>query len=498
MKREARIHGGPALLIAALAAAVFAAWALGPGAALTHAAEPAAAEPGTGADEPWPHPSEMQFERITFDPVEPVRFELSNGIVVYFLEDRDLPTVSGRIYLPVSPLTVAPSEAGLSTFTSWLAAMGGGSELSLEEMDRELDFMASQSEIITGPTYTGVRFWSLAEFAGRTIEIATDMLTRPRFSPEHVEYTREQLIGAVRRQYEETWDGAERFFMHLLAPDHPMGRSLTESEIRSLSHEDAVEFHRRYFGPEGAVVAVAGDIDLATLRSELERTIGTWRPAEAKPAAPPEFNPAREPKIYHVQRQIQQSYVVIGHAGIPLGDPDRAAIELANLVLGASSADSRLVRAIRTKGLARDAISRLTSHYLVPGFFYVIAVAPAANTGHVIELIKTELRRLVDEPITPVELEQSRNAVFHRALYEIEKPLDVVTRKALAELHGLDPDYYEQYLDRLQTITVEEVHAAVRRWLDPDRMITLVIGDAAAFDRPLSDFGEVEEVDFEI
>ena len=498
MKRKLWPRGGSALLVATLAAAAFAASPPVPAAALAHAAGAALDVPMAAAGEPWPHPSEMRFESITFDPVEPARFELSNGIVVYFLENRDLPVVSGRIFLPLGRLAEAPGQAGLVDFATWLIASGGAGELSPEETSRELNFMASEVSIASTTTYTYAQFKSLSRFTGRTLEITADRIMRPRFSPEHVEGIRGRLIEGIRRQYEVPLNRAELLFTHLLAPDHPIGRPVTESAIRSFSREDAAEFHERYFGPEGAVIAVTGDIELATLQSELERTIGTWRPAEAQRPAPPELKPVQEPKIYHVQQQTEQSYIVIGYPGVKLGDPERPAIELANQVLGGSDLDTRLTRALRVRGLASTTYSRLRGGYLIPGYFFAIAVAPASTTGRVIETMRAELRRLIDEPIPPAEIEQGRTSVLSNALFQIDTPLDVVTMRALAELHGLDRDYFEQYVGRLQTLTAEDVQAAVKRWLDPDRMITLVIGDSAAFDRPLSDFGEVEEVEFEI
>jgi len=443
----------------------------------------------------WPDPDEMQFERITFNPETPERFELANGMVVYFLENRNLPIVKGAIYLRAGSLVESKDQVGLADLTADLIRTGGTESLSPEAVDEELDFIAASVSVSPSLLFTSVSFASLSEFSGRTFEIVSDLLQRPAFAPDRLEVARGRYLEAIRRQNDNPVEIALREFFHRLAADHPAGAYMTEEIMRSLTRDDVVAFYRNHYRPDGAVVVVSGDIDRDTLREQLERTIGTWQVPAGEPVPPPPFNPAPEPKVYHAQKGTTQSVIVIGYPALMLTDPDFAPLAVANRVLGGGNLQDRLATEIRARrGLAYVTQSTLTEGHAFPGFFYALAISRADATAQVIELIKAEIQRLIDEPIPADELVRNREAILNRAVFRFATPADVVRTAALAEMYGLPADYFERYIERIQSLTADDIQAAVRRWLDPDRMITLVVGDAAQFDRPLDVFGEVESI----
>ncbi len=474
---------------AALAFVAFVACTLGWTAPLAHAA--------VTADLPeWPHPSEMEFDSIVFNPPEPERFELQNGIVVYFLENRELPILESAIYLPVGSLVESADQFGLASLTAELIRTGGAGELTPEEVDEELEFMAAGVSVSSGMVFTSVSFQSLSEYAERTLEIVTDMLTRPAFSPERLEIARGRIIESIRRQNDDPTTVAFLEFYRRLAPDHPLGWTMNEETVRSFDIEDLVAFHERHYRPGGAVIVVAGDIDLESLQDMLERTVGTWPRSESVGVEPPPFDPAPEPKLYHAQKETAQSTIFMGYPTLMYADPDYPKLVIANHVLGGGAFDNRLFAEIRGKrGLAYHTQSSLTQGHLYPGVFYAMAFTRADATAEVVQLMKDELTRLVAEPIPSEELERHREAILNRAVFEFATPRAIIQAKALAEIYNLPSDYYERYIAGIQTATSEEIQAAAKRWIDPDRMITLIVGDGAAFDQPLDVFGEVELIE---
>jgi len=445
----------------------------------------------------WPDPSEMRFEGISFNPPEPERIELGNGVVVYFLENRDLPIVEGAIYVRAGAVFESKEQTGLAALTAGLLRSGGAGGLSPDEVDEELEFIAAHASASAGTFLASVSFTSLSEFFGRALEIVSDMLQDPAFDPERLEIARARFVQAIRQSDSDLIALARREYVRILAGDHPMGAQPTEDLVRSFTRDDVVEFHRRFYRPEGAVAFVTGDIDRETLQDLLERTIGAWRPAGGEPVSFPPFNEQPEPKVYHIQKELTQSAILMGYSIVPPSHPDYPALVFANTILGGngSGLQHRLITELRLKrGLAYVANSGLLEWYIYPAFFYAGVHTRPDATGQVIELLKAEYRRLIDEPIPEDELGRNRDQILNQAVFRFATPADVVHYKAVAEIYGLPPDYHAWFIERIQTLTAEEIQAAARRWVHPDRLVTVVIGDAAQFDRPLDVFGEVETI----
>lgn len=446
----------------------------------------------------WPAPGALRFEPLRFDVPQPRREVLSNGIVVYLAEDHSLPLVQGVAYVDAPGVFDPADETGLAAFTASMLREGGAGGRPPEDVDAQLEFLAASVEAGSSDVLASISFSGLSDTLAQVLPVWRDVLVSPDFDPGRMEVERQRQLEAVRRVADNPVQVAVRAFLARVAEGHPSGASPTEATLSRITREDLVAFHDAYYRPASTVLAVTGDFDADAMLAMLEDAFGGWRRPPATPPEVPPFDPTPTPRIYLAHKDLQQSIVLVGQPAIRAYAPQYAAFTVADHILGAGGFSSRLFTDIRTRrGLAYATGSQLSQAFDHPGIFLAYAFTRADATGEVLGSLLDEITRLRDDGVTQAELDQSRETILNQSLFRDTSIAEVTQRTARVALLGLEPGYYARYLERLQALTTEDVHAAVQDILHPDGLVVLVVGDEAAFDVPLERFGEVERIGLE-
>ena len=446
----------------------------------------------------WPDPASLSFEPVEFEAPEPRREVLSNGLVVYLSEDRSLPLVEGVAYVDAPGLYDPEGRTGLAAFTAAMLREGGAGGRSAEEISERLEGLAAFVEASADDTLASVSFSALGDTLDEVLPVWRDVLVAPDFAPARIEIQRQRQLEAIRRVADDPVQVALRAFYERVAPDHPLGDFPTEETIGAIDREDLVAFHDAYYGPGATVLAVSGDFDADVMLDRLEEVLGGWD-ATVRPAPDlPPFDPDPEPRVYVADKEVQQSVIVVGQPAMRAYAPPYDAFTVVNHVLGAGGFSSRLFTEIRTRrGLAYATGSQLSQGFEVPGVFLAFALTRADATGEVLGLLLDEIERVAEEGIDPVELERAVATLVSQSLFRDTSIAALTQRTARVDLLGLEPGYFEAHVRAMQDLTVDEAAAAAREVLDPEGLVIMVVGNAEAFERPLSDFGEMVPVTLE-
>jgi zinc protease len=446
----------------------------------------------------WPNPFEMSFEPIDFTPPEPQHFTLDNGIEIFLAEDPALPLIDGVAYVKAPSLYDPADKVGLAGLTASMLREGGSGDKTPDEINDRLEFLAASVEASANDFFASVGFSTLAENVDEVMQIWLDTLMQPGFDAERLEVQRQRILESIRRENDDPFTIAQREFFARLAEGHPSGYVTTEATVNAISREDLIAFHDHYYQPVGVSLALTGDFNTDDMLAKLNATLGQWqgKPIEYPAIAELNFNP--EPKIYFAQKELEQSVIYMGHPSVLAYSPDYNDLMVANDILGAGGFSSRFFLEIRTKrGLAYQTGSGITQGFSYPGQFYGISVSRADKTAEVIDLMRSEIRRLQTDGVTEEELKRSQDSIVNQSLFRFTSLGAITSRAARIKWLGLEPGYYESFLERVQTMTQNDVQAIAQSQLRPDQMIIMVVGDAAKFDRPLSELGEVVEITLE-
>ena len=463
----------PRRLRAVVALAALAALAAGA------AARPAAAQPIAK------HPRELRYPPLAFEVprAEEHRHTLSSGVVVYVFEDHKLPLVDVVLHSRVGYYLDAPEDFGVGSFTGSMLRLGGAGDWTAEQLDERADFLAANLGSGTGLTSTA-SVDCLTTALGDCLDLLFTMVQRPRFQQSRIDVEKGKILEALKQRNDDPGSILDREWGWLLrGPDHFSARKHTGATVAALDRDDLVAFHRRWWGPEGIVVAVAGDVETEDIVAELERRFAAWPKAEGGAVPWPPPAPAHEPKpgLYHVEKDIPQGRVRLGQLArqwdAQWSDPQAFAALVMNDILGGGGFTSRITQRIRSdEGLAYSAGSGYSVGTFWPGEFQVFFQSKNETVAYAAKIALDEIRRMQQAPPTEEELRISKGSFVESFPRGFDSPTSTANRFASDDVLGRPHEYWYRYRERISAVTPEQVQQAARDDLHPDRLVVLTVG----------------------
>ena len=443
---------------------------------------------------------ELEFEPIQFKPPIPQKHKLSNGMVLYLLEDHELPVFdisglvkTGTIYDPADKI-------GLASIFASVMRTGGTETREPDALNEELESMAASVEVGMSPEYGSISLSTMAEDVEKGLEIFADVLRNPAFREDKLELRKQQAIEAIRRRNDNPIQLAWRNFSAILyGTDHPFGWYSEIEDVESITVHDLKAFHAKYYHPANIMLSITGDFDTETLIAQLEEVFDGWENADIEfpHIADIENNP--KPSVNHIPKDLPQTTMLIGHFGIKRTPdfPDIYALRVMNDILGEGGFTSRLMMEVREKhGLAYMVGSLMqTSLYTNPGEWFAYSQTRTEKTAEAISLIIDIVRGIRDNPVPSDELQRTKDSLINSFVFGFESSSQIAFQQMMLDYRGYAPGFLETFTDNIAKVTAEDVQAVAQKYLHPDALTIVTVGNQANFDRPLSEFGEVNEIE---
>jgi zinc protease len=443
-------------------------------------------------------PRSMTFEPVEFSPPEPERVVLDNGLVVYLLEDHELPLVTITATMRTGSWLDPADKLGLAAMTGAVMRTGGGGGLSAEQVDAELEQFAGDVHIGIGRQSGSASLDVLSKDLNRGLEIFAGLIRSPAFEPARLELAKLQAIESIRRRQDSPGSIVSREFSKTLyGADHPTARESSVESIKRLTRQDLVAFHRSTIHPNGMLVGVTGDFTRDEMLALLRKVFGDWQKGTVPELKIPD---ASEPDmsqsvVRFINKDTSQTHLRVGHLSIKESDPDYVALAIVNDILGGSSFRSRLFNDVRTKrGLAYSVGSRLHTGMHDQGVWMMRAETKMTSTQEVIERFVANMERMREELVTDAELVEAKEAYVNSFVFSFSSPSAIVSRVIELEYDGLPKDFLQQLRAQVIKLTKEEVLAAAKKHLHPDRLRIIAVGSGDALMKALSTFGDVKEI----
>jgi hypothetical protein len=252
--------------------------------------------------------------------------------------------------------------------------------------------------------------------------------------------------------------------------------------------DDLVAFHRTWFGANNAIIAVVGDVTTDEAFAGAERTFGTWGKAESA-ALQTETPPAPTRRLVIVDRPgAVQTEIRVGNTALPRKHPDYLALDLAIKILGGEGGN-RLHRVLRSdRGLTYGASADLNA-LKDAGAIVAETDTRSDTTGEALRLIVDEMWRLQRERVGERELSDAKAYLTGSFPLTIETPRAIATQVLSAVFFGLDLQELENFRERVNAVTVDDIQRVAKTYLHPDRLSIVLVGDATQFERQLAGAG---------
>ncbi len=443
---------------------------------------------GVRADVPAgipPHPEKLVYPKLDFKLPQPsqVRTTLTNGIVVYIAEDRMLPVFDLTITLRAGSAFDAPDKIGTAWLTGEQMRDGGTQDTTPEELDEKVEFLAARLFSNIGETSGTVGVSCLSKDIDAGLELLGGMLRYPRFDETRLRLAKERRLQNVKRRNDAT-EAIERsewgFLMY--GEDHFANRYETTDSLNAITREDLMNFHRMYVHPANMIIAVAGDFDRKAMLEKLEKLFAGWPAGEP---APKKFEAAQykpKPGVYVVNKtEVNQGRVSIGHIGVMRGSPDEFALQVMNGILGASGFRSRIVARVRSdEGLAYNSGSRFGQGTWYPGDFRAWFQSKSNSCAYATKIVLEEINRLRNEKVTQKDVDDTVNFYVESFPQRFQSKMTLLGAYVDDEYTGRNPIYWQTYIENLKKVTPDDVQRVAQKYLHPDELVLLAVGDANA------------------
>jgi zinc protease len=421
--------------------------------------------------------------------------KLSNGLQVLVLEDpKKLPTFSMRMVIQSGGLADPQGEPGVAQYVGTMLREGTKTRTSrqiAEDTDRlgaSLSAGSGYSTLTSEISASG-----LTDNFDQILDLFADVILNPAFPADELNKYKTRAIAQIRLQRSQpNFLSTERFQKAIYGP-HPASRiALTAKEIEQLTPEMLQKFHAANYRPNNAIFAIAGNVKPAEVVAKLEKAFASWKPGDvAKPQIPKAPDVAAS-KIYLIDRpNSAQANVVLGTLSIERTDPDYFPLMVMNQVFGGGPAARLFLNLREDKSYTYGAYSGVSS-YKYRGTF-------RANTEIRQDVLKpamgelmNEIKRIRDEKIPVDEFERAKRTIIGGWALQLESPASMLGDEITRRLYGLPADYWDTYPQKVAAVTPEEAQRVARKYLDPDKLQIVVVGDAKVVADSLKPFGKVE------
>lgn len=351
-----------------------------------------------------------------------------------------------------------------------------------DAFDEQAEFLAANISTFGGDAQSGASLGCITPELDGCLELFFEMLRRPRFDDGRLEIQKGNILEAMRQRNDDADDILDREWDFLIyGRDFYASRRMTEGHLNAISRDDLVEFHEKFWRPKNMIVAVSGDVTTSDFLATLEDYFAEW-PGESDDAEwpPPQPSQTVAPGVYTVEKDIPQGKVLIGHR-VPRWtdwqDPDRAAIQVMQHILGGSGFTSRIMQRVRSdEGLAYSARTRFSFDALKPGTFAISFQSKSSTVALAAKIALQEVERIQSEPVSDEELRVAKSSLidsFPRRWESAGQRARIFSTDAYL---GRSHEYWQKWRPQIEAVTAADVLRVAEKYLRPEEVVFLVVG----------------------
>jgi len=409
-------------------------------------------------------------------------WETAGGARVYFVENHDLPMLDLSVEFPAGAAYDSAQKSGTAAMTNRLLQLGSDG-MNEDEIARQLADVGAQLGASSETDRAGLSLRTLSSMRERrqALDIFARVLRSPSFPQDVLEREKARLIGALKEADTKPDTIASVNFYRLLYRDHPYAlRSSGEvTTVETLTRDDLVSFYRRHYDRRYAVVALIGDVTRAEAEAIAEQVTRDLPHGNGAEPMLPRVSGLDAGTRRFIAHPASQAHILIGTPGIRRGDPDYFPLFVGNHVLGGGGFVSRIIEEVRQKrGLAYSAYS-----YFSPlqraGPFVIGMQTRREQAAEALRVVDSTLREFVANGPTEDELRDAKRNIIGSFPLRIDSNRKIHGYLALIGFYRLPLGYLEDFAGNVERVTIADIKDAFARRVDPDRIVTVVVGPAS-------------------
>ncbi len=402
---------------------------------------------------------------------------LANGARVYFVPARELPMVQLRAVFDGAAQRDPAARHGLAHLTGLMLREGTGT-LTADDVARRFEGLGAEFSAGADREMATVSLRSLTDTAlfEPAVDLFTRLLAAPSFPEPSLARERARLRVALQKDRQTPGAVVQKDFFRALYGDHPYAREPIgdEAGLDANRREDLVAHHRRYYTGRNALLVIVGNLSGREARQVATRVLGGLPAGEPAPPTPPV--PAPAPREELIRFPATQSHIRLGQPGLARHDPDYFALFVGNYILGGGGLVSRLSVAVREqRGLSYSVYS-----YFYPmrerGPFVLGLQTRNDQRREALAVVRQVLAGFIADGPTEAELEAAKKHLTGSFPLRLDSSGKIADNLAVIGFYRLPLTYLDDFIPNVEKVTVAQVRDAFRRRVQPDKMVTVIVG----------------------
>ena len=431
---------------------------------------------------------------------KPIKATLSNGMRVLIIEDHRFPYVTTQMSVAGAGAIFDPQDKpGLASMTAQMMREGTAKHSS-KEIAELTDQYASNIMVIAGfgsPDATMVAS-GLKETFDDWFGLANEILLQPSFPADEFNKLRQRTkFGLKQQRTNANFLANERFSAALFGKYPAAVVAPTPESLDAMTPEALKQFHDTHYLPQNTILGIAGDVDAKTLLPKLEKMFAGWKKSDAKFALPENPAAATARKLYLVNRPNSvQTNIVLGNIAIDRRSPDYFAMLVTNRILGGGASARFFMNLREEKGYTYGAYSRMQA-VKYPGAWLGNSEVRTDVTAGALKEFMYEMTRISTEAVPATELEDAKHSLVASFALSLETPAELLGNAMTSEVYGFPDDYWDTYPKHVMEITAADVQRMAKKYLSPDSLQIVAVGDGTKIQSVLEKLGNVEVYDMD-
>ena len=441
-------------------------------------------------------PVNKQVLQVKLPPAQEAT--LKNGMHVVVLESNHrLPIFSMEMVLMSGGFSDPADMRGLANMTA-LMMREGTAKHSSREISEALDTIGANFNASSGVSSftTNIQTGGLTENLDQILDLYAEIILTPKYPTEEVDRYKSRVIDSMPQLRGNPTFLAQERLLQAIYQSHPASLVTASADaIKKITAADLMKFHEANYVPNNATLYIAGDVTLKDMMPKLEKIFGDWKPGTVKQPTLPPVPTQADTKIHLINRPGSvQTVFQIGSLSLERTSPDYVAAQVMNRILGVGP-PSRLFLNIREANGYTYSVSSNINGNRYPGLFTAQSPVRTDVTEGTIREFMGEFKRIRDEKVTPIELENAKRAIVGNFAIQLENPAGRLNNLIQQKLYGLPANYWDTYPQKVNAVTAEDVQRVAQKYIDINHMQIVAVGDASRTRDVLSKWGTVQEYD---
>jgi zinc protease len=406
--------------------------------------------------------------------------KLANGLRVYGIENKEVPLMQFELVMEGGLLLEDPNKVGVSNLMARMMTQGTAKKTP-EELEEAIDQLGASINVFAGTEDIRIRVITLARNYKATLDLMSEILLEPRWDEKEFQLLKQSAISQIRQQQANPNAIAQNNYNQLIfGKDNIRSKSIlgTLETVNAITLDDLKAFYTKSISPSAATIHVVGSLGKTETTVLLGSIAKNWA---AKPINIPVFASAKAPAASQVYfydvPDAKQSVIRFGYLALAATDKDYYPATVMNYILGGGGFASQLTQQLREGKGYTYGINSSFSGTKTAGPFTIGSSVRTNVTFESAQLVKQILEQY-GKNYTEADLETTKSFLIKSNARAFETAGSKLGMLENISKYGWKPDYLKEREAIVKNMTVAQIRELAQKYLDANKMIWLVVGDA--------------------